>query len=92
VCTYQLQVTITGAEIVAVMGQRIVDNWFWCGNVGVRNFLKDMCRWKDNIKMNLQKIALGTGLDTSGREQGQGAGCLNSLMYFGYIKHGQFFD
>ena len=31
---------------------------FWCGNVGVRNRLEDMCKWKDNSKMNLQRIHL----------------------------------
>jgi len=33
------------------------------------------CRWEDNIKMDLQTVGAGHGLDFSGLRKGQVAGC-----------------
>ena len=60
---FQLKLSITGAEVVAQMGLRNGTYGVRCGNVGFRSRLEDMCRWGDNIKMNLQGIERGPGLD-----------------------------
>ena len=42
--------------------------------MGVISRLEDVCRWEDNIKMNLQGIGRGPGLDSSSPGDGQGGG------------------
>jgi hypothetical protein len=55
--------------------------------------MKNRCKCEDDIKMNLQGIELGLGLDTSGRGHGEGGGCcFNNVIFFGSIKRGIIFD
>jgi len=70
----------------------MVHTGFGCGNLGVRSRLEDVCRFDDNINVDIEGIGLGPALDSSGRVQRQRAGCLNTFMYFGSIKFGKFFD
>jgi len=50
-------------------------------------------RWEDNIKMDLQKVVWGHGLDRAGSGQGQMAGtCKYCTEPLGFIKCGEFLD
>jgi len=41
-----------------------VNRGVWCGNLRERDNLKDFGRrWKDNVKMDLQEVGWGHGLD-----------------------------
>jgi hypothetical protein len=36
---------------------------FWWENLRERDYLEDRRRWEDNIKMNIQEVGWGHGLD-----------------------------
>jgi hypothetical protein len=60
---------------------------------GKRPLGRPRCRWEDNIKMYVQEVKWGHGLDCSGSEYGQVADeceCRNELS--GPIKCGEFLD
>jgi hypothetical protein len=60
---------------------------------GKRPLRRPRRRWEDNIKMDLQKVGWGYGLDQAGSGQGQVAStceCGNELL--GSIKCREFFD
>jgi hypothetical protein len=62
---------------------------FWWGNPWERH----RGRWEDNIKMDLQEVGWGHGLDCSGSRQGQVAGtCKCANKPSGFIKCGEFLD
>ena len=46
----------------------------WWKNMKDRDHLQNLCKWTNNIKMNLKEIACGPGLHHSGSEQEHMAG------------------
>jgi len=52
---------------------------------------KPRCRWNDNIKIDLQEVRWGQGLDGSGSEQEQDS-CKCGTEHSGSIKCGEFLD
>jgi hypothetical protein len=62
---------------VASMGERRVAYRFLVGKPErTRPLVRPRRRWEDNIKMDLQEVRWGHGLDCSGSEQGQVEGLL----------------
>jgi hypothetical protein len=60
---------------------------------GKRPLGRFRCRWKNNIKMDLQEVAWGYGLDYSGSGQEKLAGSyIRGNETSGSIKYGEFLD
>jgi hypothetical protein len=51
-----------------------VQRGLWRRNLRETTTYKTRCRWEDKIKMYLQEMEWGHGLDQSGSEQGQVVG------------------
>ena len=60
---------------------------------GKRPLGRPRSRWQDNIKMDLEEVGWGKGLDSAGSEYGQVAGtCKHGNEPSGSIKCGEFLD
>jgi hypothetical protein len=60
---------------------------------GRSRFRRPGHKWKDNIKMDLRKLGLDCGLDSSGSGQGPVAGsCEHSNEPSGFVKGKEFLD
>ena len=60
---------------------------------GKRPLGRTKCRWEDKIKMGLQELGRGYGLNLSGSRYGQIAGCCEcGNEPSGSIQCGEFFD